>query len=510
MASQSGSPGTLTLARVPTHIEGLDTVLNGGLVQGGIYLIGGRPGTGKTVLGNQLAHCHARQGGRALFATVMAETHGRMLAHLSGLRFFDGNVVGESVHYVSLYDALAQNDLDGVLDLLRSLVRRHKATLLVVDGANAFGDFAPSPMEYRRFIYQVHAQLAALGCTTVLLVDYDGRGEHPIVGHVDGVLILELDSVGLRDVRLMHVRKMRGVQHLFGRHPFEITPNGVEVFPRLEAISPDPTIAQIVTPGPAPEPRPRLAFGVAGLDDMLRGGIYAGSTTLVLGAPGAGKTTTGLHFILEGARRGQKGLIATFHEPPQRLIEKAGSIGLELGRYVDDGLVRILWHAPLELLLDAWNRDVLRAVDAHKPQRFLLDGLTELQRLTAYPERLPPYLAALATVLRSSGATALLSAEATTVIGAPLDMPIPALAATVENAILLRYVELRSQLHRLVSIIKTRESDYDTAIREFHVTPSGMEVASTFESAEDVLAGITHSSERRERNGSGEAGSGDR
>jgi circadian clock protein KaiC len=234
----------------------------------------------------------------------------------------------------------------------------------------------------------------------------------------------------------------------------------------------------------------RLAFGVEGLDDMLRGGVMDGTTTLVLGSPGAGKTTTCLHFLIEGARRGERGLIATFHESPERLIAKASAVGLDLGACVEQGLIRILWHAPLELLLDAWNRDVLNAVESHQPRRFVIDGLTELQRLTAYPERLPAYLAALTTLLRSRSATTLLSAEATTVVGAPLDLPIPTLAATVENALLLRYVEVRSQLHRLISIIKTRESDYDTSIREFHISPRGLRVADSFESAEAVLTGF--------------------
>ena len=472
------------LDRLQTHVPGLDAVLAGGLVRGGIYLVGGRPGAGKTVFGNHLAHNCARRGGTVVFGTVMAETHDRMRAHLSGFDFFDASLMARRVHYVSLYDELHEGELERTLEVLRRLVREHRASLLVIDGANAFGDFAPSAVDYRQFIYRLQTQLAALGCTTVLLVDYDGRGDHPIAGHVDGIILLELDSVGLRDVRLLHVRKLRGVGYLAGRHPFVITSAGIEVFPRLEALL---TGAQTE---PAAQRR-RLAFGIEGLDGMLRGGVMQDTTTLVLGSPGAGKTTTCLHFLIDGARRGERGLIATFHESPDRLIAKASAVGLDLGSYVDSGLVRILWHAPLELLLDAWNRDLLAAVEAHQPARFVIDGLTELQRLTAYPERLPAYLAALTSLLRARGATTLLSAEATTVVGAPLDLPIPTLAATVENAILLRYVELRSQLHRLISIIKTRESDYDTSIREFRITAHGLHVAASFESAEAVLTSLS-------------------
>lgn len=179
-----------------------------------------------------------------------------------------------------------------------------------------------------------------------------------------------------------------------------------------------------------------------------------------------------------------------FTNHPLGCFAKAAAVGVDLAPYVKQGLIRILWHAPLELLLDTWNREVLSALEQHQPRRVVIDGLTELQRLTAYPERLPAYLAALTTILRSRSATTLLSAEATTVVGAPLDLPIPTLAATVENAILLRYVELRSQLHRLISIVKTRESDYDTSIREFQINANGLEVAPTFDSAEAVLTNL--------------------
>ena len=152
---------------------------------------------------------------------------------------------------------------------------------------------------------------------------------------------------------------------------------------------------------------------------------------------GDGKTTACLHFLLEGARRDEPGLIATFHESPPRLVANAAAVGLDRAPYVNHGLIRILWHAPPELLLDAWNREVLSALEQHRPKRFVIDGVTDLQRLTAHPDRLSLSRGAHHD-FSSRGATTLLSAEATTVVRAPLDLPIPTLAATVENAMLLR------------------------------------------------------------------------
>ena len=471
------------MERVPTHIPGLDDALEGGLVRGGVYLVGGRPGTGKTTLGNQLAHAHARTGGAVLFATILSESHERMVAHLQSFAFFDRRQLARGIHYLSLYDALRDHGLAGVLTQLRDLVRAHGASLLVVDGAQQFERNASIELEYMRFTADLQMQLAFLGCTLVLLSDYDGQGTNHIATVVDGIIILRDESLGLRRLRLLEVVKLRGGEHLRGQHEFAITPAGLAVYPRLEALL-------TARPPVASASRERLRFGVPGLDAMLHGGLFAASTTLVLGSPGAGKTTSGLHFIVEGARRGEPGLIVSFHETPPRLVDKAEAAALELGRHVQEGRVRILWRPPLEVLLDAWGSELLAVAAEHRAQRLFVDAITDVERLTLFPPRLPLYLAAFTNELRARGMTTLLAAEANGVVGAGLEIPLPAVSATVENILVLRYVELRSQLHRLVSILKVRQSAYDTAIREFVITERGMEVAETFASAESVLTGI--------------------
>ena len=475
--------GRPTLERLATGIPGLDEVLDGGLVRGGVHLVGGRTGTGKTTLGNHLAYNQAGTGEVAIVATVLAETHARMLAHLAGFRFFDPSVVAQRVHYVSLFDELAATGLGGVLDLLRRLVREHRARLLVIDGAGIFEEYAPSSVAFRRFTAELVTQLSALDCTTVLLVDRAADDLQAIGVHVDGILVLEDVGIGLRDVRLLHVVKVRGVPHLRGRHHIAITAAGVEVYPRLESIT--AAVAPVVG-----ERRERQGFGVPGLDDMLRGGVLAASTTLIEGAPGTGKTLAGLHFVADGAHRGEPGLIAGFHEPPARLIAKAEAVGLELGSDVAAGRIRLLWHPPLEQPLDAWAGEVLGAIAELQPRRFFVDGLADVQRLAVFPERFPAFVAALANMLRAHGVTTLFATETASVVGALPDVSMPAISATVENVILLRYVELRSHLRRLVSIIKVRDGDFDTALREFVITGRGLEVAATFESAEAVLTGV--------------------
>lgn len=487
MADQNQPPASRRSApeRVETGIPGLDAVLQGGLLRGASCLVLGDPGTGKTSLGNQLAYHVAANDGVAIFVTVMAEAHDRMLMHLATFDFFDPDVVGQQVQYLSLVHQLGESGLPGALGEMRRLVRSHGASLLVIDGAARFEDFATSRQEFYSFISQLIAELAILDCTTVLLAQPDPlrTSLHGIGTLVDGIITLEDRSIGVHARRLLRMVKLRGSSPLTGVHEFAITGSGVEVYPRLEsrpiAIRPERLTRQ-----------KRHTLGIDGLDGILQGGLLTGSTTLVAGPSGIGKTTLGLHFVAEGADREEKGLIASFGEAPERLVAKADGLGLELGGHVEAGQVSMLWQPRDDRPLDAWAGEVVKTVAAHRPQRLMIDGLTELARLTSFEDRLPAFLTALGHVLRTQGVTTIVTAETSTAEAAGLEIPFPEAVAPIDNVILLRYVEPRSRLHRLVSVLRVRESGFDPTVREFTITDRGIEVASTGSSAESVLADV--------------------
>ncbi|MBV8083355.1 MAG: Circadian clock protein KaiC [Chloroflexi bacterium] len=468
---------------MPTGIAGLDTVLSGGLVCNSVCLVVGPPGSGKTVLGNNVAFNVAHRGERVVVATLLVESHDRMMGHLRQFSFFRGEDVGQGIHFLSLYDEVSSNSLEGCLTLIRRVVRDHDAGLLVLDGAGRLEDFASTELDFRRFTYELQIQLAALGCTALLLSDQDVTHLHPIEMHVDGIIALRDERIDSYAVRSMEVRKLRGVNFLRGLHAMTIGRDGIEVFPRLEALS-------AAAPAPPAPGRERLGFGVAGLDQMLHGGIPAGSMTMILGAPGAGKTICGIHFLEEGLRKGERAALVTFNETPDEIVEKGQAVGLDLAPYIANGRLRIHWQPPLEVLLDAWTQLVLRLADDLHPARLFLDGVSDLEREDHAGHRLPSILAALGNELRARGVTTILTTENRGLVGATLDVPLPTPSATVGNIILLRYVELQSQLHRLISVLKTRSSAHDTSIREFVITDTGLEVSDTFESAEAVLTGV--------------------
>ncbi|MBV8086169.1 MAG: circadian clock protein KaiC [Chloroflexi bacterium] len=471
---------------LPTGITGLDLVLRGGLVCNSVCLVLGPPGAGKTVLGNHVAFNVARAGASVIVATLLVETHDRMLSHLGQFSFFSSDQIGDRLHFLSLYDEVSDNGLDGCLEHIRRVVRERRATLLVLDGAGRLEDFATTVLEFRRFTYELQIQLAALGCTALLLSDQDSTRLHPIEMHVDGIIALRDERIDAYAVRSLEVRKLRGVNFLRGTHAMSITQDGIELFPRLEALS----AAAAAPPGSR---RDRLAFGISGLDDMLHGGLLSGSMTMILGAPGAGKTISGIHFLRQGLVCGERVALVTFNETPDELMEKSEAVGQDLRPYVNNGQLRIHWQPPLEVLVDAWSQTVLRLVDDFKPSRLFLDGVSDIERQDHAGYRLPSVLAALANELRARGVTTLLTTENRGLVGGTLDVPLPTPSATVSNIILLRYVELHSQLHRLVSVLKTRSSAHDTSIREFSITHTGVQVSETFATAEAVLTGVARS-----------------
>jgi circadian clock protein KaiC len=350
--------------------------------------------------------------------------------------------------------------------------------------------FAESEQAVKEFVHELQAFTALLGCTTLLMAFKDATYAYTENAVVDGVIELSDTLVGPRAVRELTVHKFRGGDYLRGKHEVEITDDGIVVHPRTEIQFDRP-------PARATEQRLRMAFGVKGVDDMLYGGIPSGSTTALLGAPGAGKTLLGLSFLVEGAKKGQNGVYFGFYEPPPRLVEKAGQVGIPLEKYVRSGEIELIWQPPLEHVLDSLAEQLLEKIRENPEQRrrLFVDGIEGFRAAGVYPDRMPRFLSAFCNQLRTYDVTALISEELA-LFRPEIDMPNPELANVVETVILLRYVELRSQLHRLISIMKMRESRYDTSIREFKITDTGLEVASSFRSAEAILSGLARSADK--------------
>ena len=214
--------GPRTLQRVPTGIKGLDTILNGGLLRGGIYFVTGQPGAGKTILSNQMAFSHVASGGRAVFASLLTEVHDRLFSQVRSFSFFKPEVIGEELYYVSAYATMQREGLEGLLKLLHGVVRNNKATLLILDGALDAGAVAQTDRHFKEFIQKLQLFAEGYGCTTLMINTIVGGPSSAdfITGRttVDGIIHLSDKLVGVRSTRELHVQTFRGSSYLEGLH----------------------------------------------------------------------------------------------------------------------------------------------------------------------------------------------------------------------------------------------------------------------------------------------------
>lgn len=472
--------------RLPSGIPGLDVVLGGGLLSGGVYLLAGGPGSGKTVLANQICFARAAQDQECLYVTALAESHGRMVSNLESFEFFEPQAVGSLITYFSGVRALREEGLDGLFELVAGEVRRRSPAVLVLDGLSIGVRFAgASEPDLIAFLNQLSALLELHGCTGILCALSPVGIIAPEHVLADRMIELRQTRMGQRAVRDLYVSKFRGSKTLGGSHVFEIDERGATVYPRTEGWIAKRPLSSVEGPR-------RLGFGVHALDEMLHGGIPFASTTALVGTTGTGKTLLGLNFLAEGARRGEHGLYFGFYETPERIVSQGQGIGLPLTELRSSGSLDILWEQPFESLEDELAEKILTCAEQRGTRRLFIDGLEGFVRGSIAPERAPNLLAALATRLQALGVTVLLSAESS-VFGDRL-LPSHLWSALVECTILLRYVEYRARLHRTVAILKVRGSPFDSAIRELELTSSGVRVGSRFEGATGILSGFARSS----------------
>ena len=473
-------------AKATFGIPGLDAVLGGGLTRARLYLLEGKPGTGKTTASLQFLLDGVRQGERSLYIT-MSETEAELRETASSHGWtLDGVDVFELVAPESLLDENQQQSLLYSSDLelgettrqMFSTIDRLKPSRIVIDSLSEIRLLAGSVLRYRRQILAMKHYLTRNAATVLMLDDLSAdTSDNTVQPIAHGVVELEelAPDYGAQRRRL-RVLKYRGQAFRGGYHDFNIRVGGVEVFPRL--VSLDHKTGFV---------RTRLASGVAQLDTLLGGGVETGSSTLLLGPAGAGKSLFAVQYVLAAIARGERAAMFVFDEELALLYERTRAMGFDLEGKRDAGALFIEQVDAAELSPGEFAHKVRATVDINGVKTVVIDSLNGFQAAMPQENQLILHMHELLQYLNRQGATTFLTIAQHGLVGdmkAPVD--ITYLADTV---VLLRYFEAQGRVRRAISCIKKRAGSHEDTIREYRIGRNGLTVGEPLEMFAGVLRG---------------------
>jgi circadian clock protein KaiC len=452
--------------RLRSGDAGLDQTLGGGLPINGINLITGLPGSGKTLLCQQFIFAAASAERPAIYCATVSEPFEKMIRYAQTLSFFDGEAIGRSVFYEDLGGPVsAEGGLAAVIERVEAMITERRPGIIAIDSFKALAAFADDPREFRRFLHDIAALLSAFPATCFWVGEYgeDEARTAPEFAVADGVISLETARVNERTLRLIRVAKLRGSDFRSGRHAYRLSAAGITVFPRLA----DPVTQSDYRLGDG-----RISSGIATLDRMLGDGYIPGSSTLLAGPSGVGKTLMSLHFIFDGAASGEPGVIATLQENPTQLQRLARGFGWSL----DDERVAVMYRSPNDVYIDEWVYELLDVVERVGAKRVLIDGLSDLQYASPDPVRFREFIYSLNQRLSRQDVSPVMTSEIADLfhVGRLAEYGISHLA---DNVILLQYLRADTRLRRTLTVLKSRATAHDPTIREFDITPEGIVLA---------------------------------
>lgn len=448
--------------RLTTGTSRLDVVLGGGLPQNAISLVIGLPGSGKTILAEQCVFSNASREHPALYLSTVSEPLEKILRYGQTLSFFDPAAVGTTVFYDDLGIVLGDKGLPGVLERVRDLIREHRPSIMVIDSFKALRPYAPQAGEFRRFLHDLAGMLGVLPITSVWIGEYEDQeiAVAPEFAVADAIIAMGSNQAADRSSRALRVLKLRGGGFLSGKHSYRISADGIVVFPRLA----DPGKEEAYTLGDC-----RTSSGIQAIDEMLGDGYWPGASTLVAGPTGIGKTLMGLHFVFEGARRGERGLIATLQENPTQLKRIARGFGWSFG----EDKVRLMYRSPVDLYLDEWVYELLDTVEETGVRRVLVDSLGDLRNASPDLTRFREYIYSLLQRCSRRGVSIMMTYEVPELFGLT-QLTEHGASHLSDNVVLLQYRLNQANVNRTLTVLKTRAGHHDPRIREFAITPDGI------------------------------------
>jgi circadian clock protein KaiC len=459
-----------TQGRISTGNPQADEILAGGFPRNSINIVMGQPGTGKSIFAEQLVFRNASDERPILYLTTLSEPLAKMVGYLQRFTFFDEEKIGNTVVYEDIGPQLVENGISALLQCVRQAIETSAPKIIVIDSFKAVHDLSPSPPELRRVLYELAGLLTAFETTAFLVGEYSDEDARrlPEFAVADGILQFLRNPLSTRDERFLRVIKLRGSAYLEGLHAFRIGSNGLEIFPRL--VSPEiPESYTIV--------EERTPTGIEGLDRLIGGGLWRGSTTLLAGPTGAGKTTAGLQFVLEGVRRGEPCLYANFQENPMQLARSLRGLGADVEAVKRRGL-RLMYASPVELQVDRIIVGMFQEIQRAGIRRVVIDAVGDLITAASDARRLHDYLYALVQHFTVKGVTSVLMVETARSLGISHFNANGAdgeLSYMSDNILLLS-TDTKDKTKRNLTVIKARASAHDLDVHEVDISETGLRV----------------------------------
>jgi circadian clock protein KaiC len=471
------------LERLGTGSAAFDRLLGGGLPTRSVNLIAGEPGTGKTLFALQTLFHRARQGKKGLYLTTLSEPSVKLVSYMQQFSFFEERLFGNQVVVGDVGSVLRLKGLESTLREITNRVEREEPALLVIDSFKALRELLGDVAAVRVFVYDLSVHLATWGVTSLFVGEYTEAdiADYSEFAIADGIIRFNNRREALTAVREVEILKLRGADHATGRQFFEINSDGLRFFPRVQSPA--------ALAGEVQAPAERLATGVSGLDTMLSGGLPRASSTVIQGGTGTGKTLLGLHFLLEGARRGEPGILFTLEETPDQLRGLAESFGWDLGALEKQGLLTLSYVSPVELSTDWFLDRARQQVQQLGARRAVLDSLTSMAVGVPSEQRFKELVYAFTKHFRALGVTLNMNMEIADLLGSA-QLSGYGISFAADNVVQLKYIELEGRLARGVSVLKSRGVGHSTDVRRMSIDGEGIRIGLPFTGLRGVLTGL--------------------
>jgi circadian clock protein KaiC len=433
------------------------------LLKNGINLIAGVPGSGKTILSQQIVFHNATKEHPGLYLSTLSEPLDKILRYGESLTFFDKSAIHDGrVIYEDIGQQLGEGGLDEVLPAIDRFLKDIHPGIVVIDSFRAFHAMAADSSAFRLFLYGLLRRLTATATTSIwnapyLRADVLSEAEAAVA---DSVVAFDVKRVAEREVRVVQVLKLRGSAYQSGEHLYRITEAGFDVFPRLAETQADKRY----------ELRDdHAATGIKALDDLLdKGGYWAGATTLIAGPSGIGKTLMGLHFLYHGAHVGEPGILATFQENSTQL----GRIVKSFGWSIEDPHVHVLSRRLGEMNIDEWVYELIELAEKTGARRIVIDSLLDLMAAAGDPVRFREWVFSMTQRFTVQGVSLMMIIEVPDLfqLHRISDQAVSHLA---DNVVLLQYTQEGPELARALTVLKTRAMRHRPVVHRFDITDKG-------------------------------------